>query len=209
MSRVSPDQVSVAILAKAPVPGYAKTRLIPALGVHGTAILQERLTEHAAATACAAGLGPVVIWCSPDCTHPSFAALAANQPLTLAVQPDGDLGRRMLTAIERAGGPVLVIGTDCPALTPAHLCAAAEALRGSDVVVAPAEDGGYVLIGMARPHPALFSAMTWGGATVMAETRLRIARAGLSCRELSVLWDVDRPSDLERLEREGFASLLA
>ncbi len=110
----------------------------------------------------------------------------------------------MLTAIAHAAAPVLVIGTDCPALAAGHLHDAAQALRdGRDLAVIPAEDGGYVLIGMRAPQAELFSAMRWGSGDVMAETRRRIARLGLSCHQSPPLWDVDRPEDLERLRAAG------
>src|SRR5262249_44663727 len=129
--------------------------------------------------------------------------------VTLARQPDGDLGVRMLAAVEAARGPVIVIGTDCPALQPAHLRAAAEALAGGvDAVVVPVEDGGYALIGMREPQPALFAAMPWSTAGVMPETRRRLTRLSLSWREPARLWDVDLPEDVERMKREGLAALM-
>src|SRR3712207_6150178 len=99
MSLGNPEPVTVAVLAKAPVPGFAKTRLIPALGAHAAAFLQERLTEQAVATACEAALGPVVLWGAPDERHAAFRGLAARHPLRVARQPDGDLGARMLAAV--------------------------------------------------------------------------------------------------------------
>ena len=203
----STEPVVIAILAKAPIPGLAKTRLMPALGAHGAAMLQEALTARAVETAIAAQTGPVTLWAAPDATHPSFRELAVKSQIAIKRQPDGDLGTRMLTAIETASGPVLVIGTDCPTLTPAHLQKAAGALRdGSDVVVIPAEDGGYVLIGMRKPRPRLFGVMRWGADTVMTETRQRIADNGLQSFELPVLRDIDRPEDIETLRNDpGFA----
>jgi rSAM/selenodomain-associated transferase 1 len=190
---------AIAVLAKAPVPGFAKTRLIPAIGAHAAAVLQERLTAHAVETAIAAHVGPVTLCCTPDATHASFRELAARFPITLAQQPDGDLGVRMLAGLS-AGG--LVIGSDCAAFTPDHLRAASAALDEADVVLIPAEDGGYVLIGMRKPQPALFSDMAWGGPAVLAETRKRIAALKLKATELAPLWDVDTEGDLARLERE-------
>lgn len=197
-----PSSASIAVLAKAPVPGLAKTRLVPTIGAHAAALLQERLTEQTVTTAVAAGLGLVTLWCAPDATHASFRALAARLPVTLTRQPEGDLGARMLAALEEARGLALVIGTDCPAFTPAHLSAAAEALKTADVVLIPAEDGGYVLIGMRTPQTMLFSDMTWGTRTVLAETRRRIAALKLRAVELPSLWDVDTEPDFARLERE-------
>jgi rSAM/selenodomain-associated transferase 1 len=200
--------VAVAILAKAPLPGFSKTRLAPVLGMAGAAALQGRLIERAVETARAADIGPVTLWAAPDQDHPAFQTLAALFGIALARQPDGDLGARMLAAIVAARGPALVIGTDCPALAPAHLRAAAEALNaGIDVVTIPVEDGGYALIGMRAPQPRLFSDMPWGTANVMAETRRRLVRASLSWREPARLWDVDLPADVERLRREGLSIL--
>ena len=204
MSSVEP--IAVAILAKAPLPGLAKTRLIPALGREGAALLQARLIARTLATACAAAIGPVSLWAAPEESH--FHELAQRFPVTLARQVDGDLGARMHGAFESAC-PALVIGSDCPALEPQHLRDAADALRdGCDAAVIPAEDGGYVLIGLRQPRPDLFADMPWGTATVMAETRRRAAELGLAVRELAPLWDLDLPADLDRLREAGLAELL-
>jgi uncharacterized protein len=209
MAPATPEPVALAVLARAPVAGSVKTRLIPALGADGAAALQERLIERAVATACAAAIGPVTVWMTPAVPHPCFTALAARHAIALAAQPDGDLGARMLAACEAAGGPALVIGTDCPILTAAHLQQAAQVLHaGTDVVVIPAEDGGYVLIGSRRPQPSLFAGMTWSTDTVMAETRRRLARLCLTWQEPALLWDVDRPEDIARLHAAGLGYLL-
>ena len=192
--------VAVAILAKAPVPGYAKTRLIPALGADGAAALQAAMLKRTLATALAAGIGPVTLWCVPDRSHPAFAEAAA-QGVALAEQPAGDIGQRMQTAMAAAttSGGIIVIGTDCPALTPGHLRQAATALAEQDAVVIPAEDGGYVLLGLRQANAAVFAGVAWSTPQVMAQTRARLAAAGLRHAEFSPLFDVDRSSDLPRL----------
>src|SRR4051794_1920417 len=158
-ARAMPDPVSVAVLAKAPVAGYAKTRLIPHLGAEGAASLQEALTARALATALASGIGPVTLWGAPDGEHPCFQAAARRSPIRVADQPEGDLGARMLAAFQASAGPLVLIGTDCPVLTATDLREAANALRhGADVALAPAEDGGYGLIGACRAFPGLFEA---------------------------------------------------
>jgi rSAM/selenodomain-associated transferase 1 len=206
MARVSAEPVAVAILAKAPLPGLAPTRLAPA---RGAAAPDGRLIERAVETARAADVGPVTLWAAPDQDHPTFQAFAALLGVGLARQPDGDLGDRMLAAIAAARGPALLIGTDCPALEPAHLRAAADALTaGVDVVVIPVEDGGYALIGMHAPQPALFADMPWSTAHMVAETRRRLVRLALAWREPARLRDVDAPTDVERRQREGLASLM-
>lgn len=195
------DPVAVAILAKAPMPGLAKTRLIPSIGAHAAAVLQERLTERTVETAVAADIGPITLWCTPDLAHASFQDLAARFQIVLKRQPDGDLGARMLDAIGATNGPTLVIGTDCPAFTAEILRTAANALTEAEVVLVPAEDGGYVLIGARAAHPQLFDQIAWGTASVMQETRARISALGLTSSELPVLWDIDTEADLDRLER--------
>jgi hypothetical protein len=192
---------AIAILAKAPIPGLTKTRLIPSIGAHAAAVLQERLTERAVETAVEADIGPVTLWCTPDLTHASFQDLAARYPLMLKQQPNGDLGARMLGAIAAHNGPTLVIGTDCPALTAAHLRDAALALADADVVLIPAEDGGYVLIGARAAHEELFSGIAWGTASVLQETRAHVSSLGLKAIEFPALWDVDTEADLARFER--------
>ena len=198
MSPARPDAVAVAVLAAAPAPGAT-----------GGAAVQARSIARAVETACAADIGPVTLWAAPGQDHATLQMLAALYGVALARQPDGDRGARMLAAIAAARGPVLVIGTDCPALTAVHLRAAADALRaGVDVAVVPVEDGGYALIGMREPDPRLFADMPWSGDGVMAETRRRLTRCALSWREPARLSGVDVPEDLERRGRAGLASLI-
>jgi len=108
----------------------------------------------------------------------------------------------MLAAFEAADGPLLLMGADCPSITPRHLRDCADALEEVDAVLLPAEDGGYGLVGARRPHPALFRNIDWGSDRVMAQTRAALRRTQLTWRELAVVWDVDWPADLERLARE-------
>ncbi|HLK83069.1 MAG TPA: TIGR04282 family arsenosugar biosynthesis glycosyltransferase [Xanthobacteraceae bacterium] len=209
MFRGSPEGVAVAILAKAPLPGLAKTRLVPALGAAGAAALQARFITRAVTTARSAAIGPVTLWATPDLHHPLFQTIAGELGVALATQPEGDLGPRMMAALAAAGGPAIVVGTDCPALTPEHLRAAGQALvDGIDAVIIPVDDGGYGLIGLRRPQPALFEGMTWSTSSVMAETRRRLARLALSWREPARLWDVDEPADLDRLASAGLGGLM-
>ena len=203
MSPPNTSPVSISILAKAPIPGFAKAGLIPAIGAHAAAVLQERLTERTVATALAAGIGPVTSCCEPDATHDTFLKMVPRMKITLRPQPQGDLGTRMLAAVAISAGPILVMGTDCPALTEAHLRSAAMALRdGNDVVLIPAERGGCVLLGMRKAQPALFSNIAWGGSSVLTDTRARIVEQRLMLIERPPLWDVDTEVDLVRLERE-------
>jgi uncharacterized protein len=198
------------IMAKAPVAGAVKTRLVPSLGKEGAARLHQRLVERTLQTALKCGLKPIELCCAPSCEHPFFQSCARRFGVALAEQGKGDLGERMyrtlLRAIERHGAAVL-IGTDCPSLTANHVQAAARALcLGHDAVFSPAEDGGYVLIGVRRVSRRLFDAIAWGTGTVMATTRERLQELRLRWTELPTRWDVDRPEDYERLQRGGWMS---
>jgi uncharacterized protein len=202
-----PERTRIAVFARAPVAGAVKTRLAGALGAEGAAELHARLARHALATAIAANVGPVELWCAPDTAHPFFAACATELGVTLHAQRGDDLGARMHDAFEhaaRSGDALVVIGADCPALSGEHLRDAAAALATCDAVFAPAEDGGYVLVGLARPVAGLFADIAWGGPDVMAQTRARLAASHLACKELATLWAVDRPEDVARLERAGW-----
>jgi rSAM/selenodomain-associated transferase 1 len=203
---VSRPTTAIAVFARAPVPGQVKTRLIPRLGAQGAAALQTVLIGRAVRTALAAGVGPVSLWCSPNCEHPAFISCADALGVPLFTQHGGDLGARMLAAFAHLcrGSQVILIGSDCPALTSRDIRAAADALaQDHDAVVIPAEDGGYVLLGLRRPVASLFTAMPWGASAVMAETRLRFRHEGLRWQELPVSWDVDRSGDYDRLEASG------
>ncbi len=191
---------AVAIFAKAPVAGLAKTRLIPLLGAAGAARAQRGFALQTMGTVRAAGTGNSTLWCTPDTQHRFFRALSQRRGVNTMAQPVGDLGQRMAEAMERHFAstpqtPLLIVGTDCPVLTPAHLQQAADALQNADVVLIPAEDGGYVLIGLRKPVPEVFNGVAWSTPQVLFQTRERLRSAGSNWRELSTLWDVDEPAD--------------
>jgi hypothetical protein len=201
MKTDSPPRVGVAVLARAPIPGQAKTRLIPALGAAGAARLQGWLLQRAVAMALVADVGPVTLWCAGDPRHPDFALCRAFGSVAVRHQPAGDLGARMRMALRESAteAGTLIVGTDCPAMTTAHLRRAARSLCERDAVVLPAEDGGYVLIGLRRAAADVFDGIDWGTERVMAQTRERLRALGCGWDEPATLWDVDRPPDLERL----------
>lgn len=193
------------IFARAPVPGRVKTRLAVEIGARAAARLHARLVERAVRSAVAARVGSVELHCAPHTRHPFFARLAARTGIVLRAQRGGDLGARMHRALERAlreARFALLMGSDCPALRSADVRRARRALRsGTDAVFAPAEDGGYTLVGLSRSSAQLFSGIAWGGAEVMATTRARLRTLGWSWQELRTVWDVDRPEDYARLRR--------
>ncbi len=192
------------VFARAPLAGRVKTRLAPRLGAAGAARLHERLIRHAVRTARTARCGPVELHVTRR--HGFFDSFDTEVKL----QRGRDLGERMHHALRsalRRHRSAILIGADCPSLTAADLRRAARWLKGgADLVLAPAEDGGYALIGARRVTPAVFANVEWGSAQVLAQTIDNMARARLSYRLLRTVWDVDRPEDLERLRARRFSS---
>lgn len=188
----------IIVFARAPVPGEAKTRLIPRLGAWRAARLHERLILQALRTAEQAS---DAVELHGTRRHSFFRKLK----MRFRLQRGTDLGERMHHALSRAKGQAILIGSDCPMLTPADLRRAARWLRsGYDAVLAPTEDGGYALIGGRRLPKLVFEDIDWGGARVYADTVEKLK--GYRWRALRRLWDVDRPEDLERLRALRFAS---
>jgi rSAM/selenodomain-associated transferase 1 len=197
----------VIVFARAPRPGTTKTRLIPLLGPEGAAALHARLIKLALATATTAARGAVELHGDP--ANDDFLRYCAAQYRTALLPQEGsDLGARMHhaieTALQRGCRSVVLIGSDCPALTAKHVRHALRALEeGHGPVFAPTEDGGYALVGLARADARLFQEIAWGTANVMAQTRDRLRELRWRWLELETLWDVDRPEDYERLDASG------
>ncbi|AKU12229.1 hypothetical protein AzCIB_2334 [Azoarcus sp. CIB] len=189
----------VVIIAKAPIAGFAKTRLTPALGAEGAARLARRMLEHTVRTALEARVGAVELCVTPSPDNPIWKTLDLPDGLEWSEQGDGDLGARMARATERttaAGEAALLIGTDCPGLTALHLRMAAEALVDHDAAIVPTVDGGYALLALRRFHPCLFTHMPWSTDAVAFETLCRIGRLGWNVKSAQPLHDIDEPEDL-------------
>ena len=187
------------LMTKAPDPGEVKTRLIPLLGEDAAAALYAQLLHDCLGMCTAAALSPVDIWCSPSSDHPFFQRCKERYRVTLQTQPPGGLGQRMSEAIRStlaAADYVVVIGADCPGLCPADLVAAFDALNSAaDVVIGPAEDGGYYLIGMRHHHASLFTDIPWSTPAVLTVTEERIRRQNLRLHTLPLRKDLDTPED--------------
>lgn len=199
---MSADAV-VMVFARAPLPGRAKTRLVPKLGAAGAARLQRRLTERALGTAVASRCGPVELHCTPRLGHPFFLRERRRLAITLEKQSGRDLGERMHRALDAALRKyryAILIGVDAPELRGRDLRRALRLLRaGCDVVLAPAEDGGYALIGCRRAPRPVFEHIAWGGNDVYSRTVKNLVGLRFNWRALRAVWDIDRPADLDRL----------
>ena len=191
--------------AKAPLPGRVKSRLATALGTEGAAEVARVLTERVAAglTALPAGWDPVL--CADMPGDPALQAIAARHARVLWPQGEGDLGQRMGRCVARAlaaSRAAIVIGSDCTGYDSTYLRHAIRILEsGTDAVLGPAVDGGYVLIGFRRWVPGAMDGIAWGSPTVADAQRRRFAAAGLGWEELPPRADVDRPEDLWMLGR--------
>jgi len=196
------NNCSIIVYAKAPIPGEVKTRLSPVLDAESSALLHAALVERALVIAQGSGLAHQELCCAPDQTHSFFRTCAEDFGVALTGQGEGGLGERMLRTLARAlqtHEAAIIIGADCPALTGKHIAGAARSLASHDVVLTPADDGGYVLIGARRVHDDMFDAIDWGTHEVLAQQRRQLRACGLSWHEMETLWDVDRPEDLPRL----------
>lgn len=188
------------VFAKAPVAGQVKTRLIPALGEKGAAAIQCQLLHQTLQTAMASDI-PSELWCSPNKDHSALDEYRQPYDVVWKNQRGSDLGERMshafsetLCSVEAA----VLIGTDCPELQEDYLHNALEKLgQDNDVVLGPARDGGYVLIGLKQALPSLFENIPWGTGNVLSATRERIHQLKLKWSELPPMHDLDRPSDLK------------
>ncbi|MEG3436119.1 TIGR04282 family arsenosugar biosynthesis glycosyltransferase [Pannus brasiliensis CCIBt3594] len=192
------------IFTRYPEPGKTKTRMIPALGEKGAAELHRLLAEHAIRTVkdCLDFLSPVIYYRGG--TEEKIRSWLGDR-FSYRSQRGSDLGEIMRNAFEEGfatgAGEIVAIGTDCPDLTPPLLQEAFDRLRGRDLVLGPAGDGGYYLIGLKRVYPELFESIDWGTATVLATTKEKATRLGLSVAYLAELNDIDRPEDLPEIDR--------
>lgn len=188
----------IVIFAKAPVAGAVKTRLIPMLGAGGAARLAAKMLRATVAHALDAGLGTPELCVTPDSDDPAWSGFLPEH-VSATDQGNGDLGHRLSAAAMRvikSGEQVLLIGTDCPALTGALLAAASAQLETHDAVLHPAEDGGYVLLGLKRFDRSLFDDIAWSTCSVAQATKARIAALGWSLFVGETLRDIDEPADL-------------
>lgn len=197
--------VRIIIFAKAPWPGHAKTRLIPALGAEGAASLAARMLRRTIDVAVTAGVGPVELCVTPDSGDPAWRGLMPGD-VPCSDQGPGDLGERMARASRRtieAGDKAILIGTDCVELSPELLIAARDALTAHEALIHPTVDGGYALLGLSRFDDSVFDAIAWSTDTVAETTIGRIRGLGWSLRIGEGLHDIDTPADLHWISRMG------
>jgi rSAM/selenodomain-associated transferase 1 len=187
------------LMTKAPDPGLVKTRLIPLLGAEAAAGLYSSLVHEFLEKTVTAELCPVDVWCSPAADHHFFQDCLERYRIELHVQMQGDLGMRMSTAIQatlQIADHAVLVGADCPSLATADIDAGFNALQqGADVVLGPAEDGGYYLIGMSAHYGKLFEGIPWSTREVYTATVARLQTLGLNLYTLPIRRDIDTADD--------------
>ena len=196
---MSPREVLM-IFARAPEPGRSKTRLIPALGASGAAEFQRACLLDVCERHAGRGR-EVVVWRAGRADHPVWGEVGCP----IRAQPEGDLGERMAAAFAhelRRAPRVVILGTDSPTLAPERVDRAFAALGRVELVLGPALDGGYYLLGARDRVPPVFRGPAWGGERVLRDTIAQALAAGLRYELLEAGLDVDRPEDLPRLRDE-------
>ncbi len=202
------------IFAKAPIPGQVKTRLCPPLTpdeaatLHGSFVL-DQLERTKAAIAKFRLPAVHVLACAPSSTHVFFKILGERQGVRLLDQEGADLGARMHASFMKlfADGfrRVILVGTDVPSLPLAHYREACDSLATHELVLGPARDGGYYLIGLTQPVAELFHDIPWSTDHVLATTRERAAGRDLKTALLPTWQDVDTLDDLRAVIRDSAA----
>jgi len=185
--------------AREPVVGAVKTRMIPQLSPLEACALHAELVLWTAGTLVAANLGRVELAVAGNAGHALFEACLGLGVAGLTLQRGANLGERMYGALV-AGldrfGRVVLVGSDCPSIDRSYLRQALDALQSADVVLGPAADGGYTLVGARWVPREMFEDISWGTATVFSATTRCLGRLGLPWVELPTLNDIDRPEDL-------------
>lgn len=198
----------ILVFAKAPVAGTVKTRLQPQCSALRASNIHKELVRATLHTLSSAHLAPIELWCAPACQHPFFQLCRRHYAVRLRKQFGGDLGSRMVNAFRcyaQTRQPTILLGSDCGSLRATQVEQAIELLyENTDVVIAPAEDGGYTLLGACAVWPGLFRCMPWGGPHIAQMTRQRLQRHRISYAELPMQWDVDNYQDYRRWKNLGF-----
>ena len=197
----------IQVFCKAPIAGQVKTRLTPELTTIQAATVHQHLSKRIINQLSKFKLCPLQLWCSPNENHLFFQQLKIDYNLSLQIQSTGDLGQRILNAINSGLNDyqqVLLIGCDCPSFNKQDFINAIKALKQEvDVVIAPTEDGGYSLIGMKQSQISLFENMTWGHSKVLKATLIKIEQQNLSYHLLRQQWDIDTAEDWRRYYQQN------
>lgn len=192
----------VLVFAKAPVAGQVNTRLIPDIGEQAATTLQHDLIHQRLSMLSKLNLCDVVLMCAPDTQHDVFLDCDKKYSVVLMQQTGDDLGARMLNGVEQALNNYkhcIVVGTDAPSLDETRLIEINAMLHeGNDVVLVPAEDGGYVSLALSQPYAFLFEGISWGSEVVLQQSKNKLDEMAVPYIELASCWDIDCLADYKR-----------
>ncbi|CAA0118242.1 2-phospho-L-lactate guanylyltransferase [Halioglobus japonicus] len=195
--------------SRAPEPGHVKTRMQPHLSAQQACDLHCDLTRWTCRRLLDSALGDVELAVAGDRQHALFSECTAMGVNRLLRQRGDDLGQRMHHAIRCALARyknVILVGSDCPGIDAAYLRQAVTALRDAALVLGPAHDGGYVLLGARVIEEEMFQGINWGSEAVLEQTAAILSRRGIRWEQLPFKADIDRPEDLpiwEALQRDS------
>ncbi len=199
----------IIIFAKEPIAGKVKTRLARSIGDEAALQFHEKMLRHTLEMVCRYKLAVVELHISGNPDNPLIQSLSREFNISIYSQKGDDIGEKMFFALEQSlenSNYSVLIGTDCPVMGVDYLSNALTALlRGQDVVLGPAEDGGYVLVGTRNIKKGWFHDISWGSHHVMEQSRQKMKSSGAKLEELQALWDVDKIEDLQRWERHNGA----
>lgn len=193
------------IFSKAPVNGLVKTRLIPSLGKDKATQLHRYMLNQTVLMACSLENTETELHCTPDTKHDFFKILAGKHNIKLLPQLGSDLGEKMSHAMKAgldSAQQCIIIGTDCPSMNPAYIEQAFHKLLSNDVVIGPAKDGGYVLIGAQNHNHQMFNDINWSTSEVLKKTVKNLDHLGWKYHKLETLPDVDNHEDLSHLSTQ-------
>jgi rSAM/selenodomain-associated transferase 1 len=210
LSRAS---AAVHVMGRAPIAGTTKTRLIPLLGSGGAARAHRYMMLKTLRTVREASIGPCTLWCSPDTNHTLFTVLSERYGLAIQSQGSGDIGDKMLdiafqhfskepVSKNNVKGSMIIVGTDCPSLTPQHFEQLANALEHVDIALIASHDGGYVAIGLRKLIESVFQGITWSSPMVLEQTLQAANKANASFKVIDTLHDIDEPADWLRYQQQ-------
>jgi rSAM/selenodomain-associated transferase 1 len=194
------------VFSKSPQLGCVKTRMQPTLPINFSIDLHKSLINYCLSEWLKSNVCPIDCWVAGDMSI--FQETFSHKNLDTLYQQEGqDLGERMFYAADSAlinNEAVILVGTDCPFIDVDYLLSACKALKSHDVVIGPAEDGGYVLLGLKVAARSLFDGISWGQPSVFEDTIKAINALGLSSLCLPRLSDIDYPEDLKHLSRLAY-----
>lgn len=205
------NNTALLVFAKAPIPGQVKTRLIPAIGKEYSTRLYIELFHHTMDVALRSSVNEIQIWCSPSVNASCFQDYSREEKVSLHVQQGNSLGDRMSYALNKGlnnFNACVLVGCDCPDLNSQDIEQAYGMLDSTDVVIGPAQDGGYYLLALAKSSFQIFEDIEWGSSSVLQKTKQNLKRLDWEWQELRMLNDIDTVSDLSELKKYKMGGFL-